>query len=222
MGKEHRANCRLLTLCLITFVACSTTYALGAPAGNVYVRAKSDECSKTKLIITLVGMTPLPRSIVLSIRNDKTGLTEVESANIDLQGDEYVWTGLIQLGSFTAIVFTPGSKTPLESKFTNIRLLLPFRDGNNRLVQLRSGGNPAADGATQPPARPQNIPIDSLASSTDKIHLLLIGTGNKLAAQYLGAPIPVWTPTVPDGPYKIVVIEYDRNGHQCRVNSKKF
>lgn len=222
MGKEHRANCRLLTRCLITFVACSTTYALGAPAGNMYVRARSDKCSKTKLIITLDGVSALSGSIVLSIRNDKTGATEVASANINLQGGEYVWTGLIQLGSFTAVVFTPGSTTPLESKFTNIKLLLPFRDSQIPLVQLRSGGNTAADGATQPQGRAQNIPIDSPAPSTDKIHLLLIGTGNKLAAQYLGAPIPVWTPTVPDGPYKIVVIEYDRNGHQCRVNSKKF
>src|SRR4051794_13927548 len=118
MGKEHSANRRLLAGCLIMFVASATAYALSVPAGNLYVRARSAGCSRTKLIITLDGMSDVPKSIVLSIRNDKTGTTEVESAKVDLQGDEYIWTGLIQLGSFTAIISTPGSKTPLESKFT--------------------------------------------------------------------------------------------------------
>jgi hypothetical protein len=221
MGKRLGTDRRLLTALFVTLVVSSAANAFGtSTSGDLYIRARSAGCSRTKLIITLSGVEQQPKSILLSIRNDKTGAVEVESASVELQDDEYTWIGLIQLGSFTAIVSIPESKTTLEGKFTNIKLLLPFQDSTRPFIQLRGGGNSAADVGAQPQERQQKIPVGSLSSTIDKIHLLLIGTDNKLAAQYLGSPISTWTPTVPDGSYRLVTIEYGRNGSECKVNGK--
>jgi hypothetical protein len=223
MGKRLGTNRRLLTALFVTLVVSSAANASGMPAsGDLYIRARSAGCSRTKLIISLSGVEQRPKSILLSIRNDKTGAVEVESASIGLQDDEYTWVGLIQLGSFTGIVSIPENKTTLEGKFTNIKLLLPFQDSARPFIQLRGGGDSTADVDAQPQERQQKITVGSLPPTVDTIHLLLIGTDNKLAAQYLGTPISTWTPTVPDGSYKLVIIEYDRSESGCKVDGKKY
>lgn len=190
-------------------------------AGNLYVRVRSAECSMTKLIIRLEGVQQLPDNIILSIRNDKTEAQEVAPTRISLQNDEYIWTGLIQLGDFTASVTLPQGKTPLEDKFTNKSLLMQFLNSRASLIQIRNGGKKPVDGNPQPPETPQDISIGPLSPTTHKIHLLLVGIDNKLAAQYLGNPMLSWTPTVPNGTYKLVVIEYDRSEPKCSVKSKQ-
>jgi hypothetical protein len=175
----------------------------------------------TKLIIKLGDVQQLPGNIVLSIHNDKTEAQEIEPTNISLQGDEYIWTGPIPLGDFTASVTLPTVKTPLEAKFTNRRLLMQFLNNRAPFIQIRNGDKKPVDGSPKPLEAQQNISIGPLLPTTYKIYLLLIGLDNKLAAQYLGPPMLSWSPTVPDGKYKLIVIEYARSEPKCRVRSKE-
>jgi hypothetical protein len=189
--------------------------------GNLYIRVKSDECSRTKLVIKLDDVGPLPKNILLSIKNEKTGAQEIERTSLELQNGEYIWTGLIQLGNFTANVIIPNSKVSLPpSKFTNIKLLMQFQNNPSTLVQIRNGDG-AADKGVRPQEISRDIPIRGSSPNVYKIHLLLIGSDNRLAAQYLGTPMPSWTVTVPSGTYKLIVIEYYRDESKCSVNSQQ-
>jgi hypothetical protein len=166
-------------------------------------------------------MEQLPKNILLSIENKETKATEIKQANVELQGDEYVWTGLLPFGSFRASVLVPNSKIPLEDSFTNIRLLMLFRDRGSSFIQVRNGDKTPVDGRTPPPGMPYDISVGPLSPATHRIHLLLLGPDRKLVAQYLGPPISLWTPTIPDGDYDLVVIEYAQNGSTCSVHKKK-
>jgi hypothetical protein len=151
------------------------------------------------------------------IINDETGAVELKSATLRLVGDEYVWIGLIPLGDFTANVSI--GKTLLKEKFTNLKLLQQFQNRISTLIQVRSGGESTT---AEPPQSKisQNISIPTVGTNPRVIHLLLVGSDNKLTAQYLGLPVSSWTVDVAEGTYKLLVIAYYQNGAQCRVYSR--
>ena len=210
----------LIAFCLI-LVFCTTADASSTLAdGNLYIRVKTAECSRTKLVIKLEGVELLPKNILFSVRNEQTKKNEVTNANVELQGDEYIWTGLIPLGDFTALISLPNSKKPLEGGFTNQKLLQQFLDNHYLPVQVRNGDKIVTD-ATKPREGRQQITIGSLARTTRRLHLLLIDSGDKLGAQYLGSPISAWSPMVEDGSYKLVVIEYEPDESNCKINTKR-
>jgi hypothetical protein len=150
------------------------------------------------------------------INNDETGAVELKSATVDLVADEYVWTGLIPLGDFTANVSI--GKTLLKQKFTNLKLLQQFQNRVSTLIQVRSGGGNTAN----PPQSKisQNISIPTVGTNPRVVHLLLVGSDNKLIAQYQGVPVSSWTVDVAEGTYKLLVVAYYQNGAQCRIDSR--
>src|SRR5689334_11845209 len=84
-------------LCLVVFSATAEgEYYLSS---NLYVRVRSADCSSTRLILRVEGLTDLPKSVLLKITKDEGA--ELVSTTVDLAGQEYVWTGSIPLGDFT-------------------------------------------------------------------------------------------------------------------------
>jgi hypothetical protein len=177
----------------------------------------------TKLIIKITDVAPLPGNIVLSLRNDKTGSEELEGKSIELNNGEYAWIGPIQIGDFTATVMISRSQPSLVAKFTNRRVLLPFLDNVSSLIQIRNGSvKPAEEVAEVPQTTQRDISIGPLSANTDRIQLFLIAAlDNKLTAQYVGVPIPSWRPSVPDGRYKLIIIEYERDQTKCAVRKRR-
>lgn len=189
-------------------------------AADLYVRVRTSDCSKTKLSIKVEGLDKLPASVVFSIKDAKTSEMVVGSTNLSLQDAEYIWNGLIPFKDYTATVTFPGSKT-LQDKFTNKNLLLQFLDQTSRAVQIRNGDKKkASDEVVKPSNLLENIPIGAIPSNIGVIHLLLINSDNKLADQYLGPPISRWNSAAPNGDYKLVIVEYDKDEPKCGVKSR--
>jgi hypothetical protein len=181
---------------------------------NLYIRVRSANCSSSRLILRVEGLTDLPKSVLLKITKDEGA--ELVSTTVDLAGQEYVWTGSIPLGDFTASILI--GKTLLSQKFTNLKLLQQFQNRMSTLIQVRSSGDPVN---RSPQTKIlQKIQVPSVGSNARLVHLLLIGPDNKLAEQYLGTPLDSWTVEVVEGNYKLVAITYYRDGSPCRIDTQ--
>lgn len=109
----------------------------------------------------------------------------------------------------------------MEDKFTNKKLLGQFLDTSSTIVQIRNGEKKKDSVETMKPSNLlEDIPLGSFSSTIGVIHLLLVNSDNKLADQYLGIPVSSWNPSVPNGTYKLVMIEYDKDESKCGVKSK--
>ena len=221
MDKRKNANLRLLRTLIKTLAAVFLFSATGS-AAELYVRVITAGCSKTTLSIKIERLADLPDSIDFSVKDGKTGEIIVAQTKLTLQNGEYAWTGLIPLKDYTASVSFPGLKAALQDKFTNKFLMQRFLDKASRSFQIRNGNKKKeSDGVVKPPNTIQDIPLGEFPPNIDTIHVLLIGADNKLAAQYLDKPVPSWNPSAPDGTYKLVIVEYDKNGITCEVKSKR-
>jgi hypothetical protein len=187
---------------------------------NVYVRVRSGDCGLTKLRVRLEGIQQLPRTVLFSIRSEEASRRELENTKLELDNGEYNWTGLLPIGDFKGKVVLSNGQS-LETNFTNRRILLRFLNAQSALIQIRNGNITPAEAATEMQRTRRDIYIDQISPTTDRLQLLLIGSGNTLAEQYIGAPISSWSPSVPDGTYKLVIIEYDDAHSKCSVRDKR-
>jgi len=184
---------------------------------NLYVRVRPAECSRTKLVIKLEGVDRRPDHLTISIVNKDDGLTELKPTVIALAGDEYIWSGLLSLGDFTLTVVN--DKDTLIQRFTNLKLVEQFQDQESRLIQVRGGKDSL--GVRQASKVSEDIAIPALNNDEVMIHLMLIGSDNKLVAQYIGRPISSWRVTVAEGSYKLVLVAYSGDSRPCHVYSKR-
>ncbi|HSK71417.1 MAG TPA: hypothetical protein VK892_06960 [Pyrinomonadaceae bacterium] len=219
MDKRRNPNFKLLrtifNILVVSFLLNATCLA-----GNLYVRVRTSDCSKTKLSLKLEGLEKLPASIIFSVKDTKTRDIVVEATTLFLQNGEYTWNGLIPFRDYTANVSILGSTVLLEDKFTNKNLLLQFLDASSRIVPIRNSEKKKdSEEAIKPSNLLEDVSLGSFSPNIGIIHLLLINSNNKLANQYLGSPIPVWRPTVPSGTYKLVVVEYYKAEPKCGVRS---
>lgn len=220
MVKRYYSYSRLL-VCISVAVLHLTLAAQANSQTNVYVRVRSGDCGLTKLRVSLEGIQQLPRIVLFSIRSEKAARQELENTKLELDNGEYNWTGLLPIGDFKGKVVVSNGQS-LETNFTNRRILLRFLNAQSALIQIRNGNITPAEAATEMPQRTRrDIYIDQISSSTDRLQLLLIGSGNNLAEQYIGVPISAWSPSVPDGTYKLVIIEYDGAHSKCSVRAKR-
>jgi hypothetical protein len=224
MDAGNKTSVGLLMLSGLLILAAATSGAgQGRPRGHLHVIPAVGRCSETVLPFELDGVTP-PREAELRLKrgdDDKNVVTQ----RLTLDNGVYKWTGLlVPLGKYKAQLYDAGGKTELLGEFTfnNIDILKDFITKERGEIVTITRGEVEAGAPTQgADSERGTLSIDNLPSpdGANQLHIIVMnGRGNR-ADEYYGPPPAsrswrskplLW------GGYKLIVVEYMRNGN-CQI-----
>lgn len=192
-------------------------------SAELYIKAEMGDCTKTRLIVRLDGVKPLPNEIHFTIktyeRNSQDGEVILNQQRLILTSDRYIWIGLLPLGRYSAQAYNKDKrKLSDEYVFSNERLVqILDRGGQSEIVQLR-GGDVTDQENISSGSKIAQLSLDriSYSATTRRMHLILINNKGELADQYLGPPVQSWkSKPLPIGAYKRIMVEYDE-AYSCK------
>jgi hypothetical protein len=221
MDTSRNAGTRFL-IALVSLAFASIAVPQSQNVGYLYVTARADSCTRTKLQIEVDNVAPKPGSVLLKItRDDKS---EVLTEEIKLNSDGYYyWTGLlVPLGKYRAQVFDTKNKAVGLGKpfaFNNIDILKDFvREERGEIIYISRGGG---EKETTQDEQLQTKTVEDLPVRTNnnQLHIVVMNDRGNRADEYYG-PSPAerrWTskPLRP-GKYRLLVAEYGGDG-SCRA-----
>lgn len=191
--------------------------ALGQ-TGTVIVKPSVDECSRTKLVISLFRKTPLPDKVLFVLKpNTEQDVKPLVSQELTQQTDgKYHWTGIISFRDYVAELYSSDKKTLIgRYSFNTENSAKRFiTDRVYEIIQLRQGDD---GGGIQQDSQVVQVTGVNIIPGATLMQILVITQKGGVVTQYLGPPINNWSSPdrVPVGTYKRVILQFNANG--CRL-----
>ena|SRR2546421_3292848 len=203
----------LFTLCLLM-----SPSGVSGQAGTVIVKPALDECSRTKLTISLFGKTSSPDKVLFVLKGDKGQDTKAfASQDLIKEADgKYHWTGVIPFRDYVAELYSVDKKTFFGRYSFNTETSSRkfITDKLSEIVQLRQEDGEGGDRQGGQVIQVTNINV--LPGAT-LMQILVITDKGGVMAQYLGAPTSSWASTekIPAGTYRKIILQFSADG--CRL-----
>jgi hypothetical protein len=191
--------------------------ALGQ-TGTVIVKPSVDECSRTKLVISLFRKMPLPDKVLFVLKTSgEQNVKPLVSQELTQQTDgKYHWTGIISFRDYVAELYSSDKKTLLgRYSFNTENSAKRFiTDRLYEIIQLRQGDD---GGSSQQENQILQVTNVNIFPGATLMQILVITEKGGVVTQYLGPPISNWSSPekVPVGTYKRVILQFSANG--CRL-----